>query len=297
MSEEVGRRPKGREEAGGSRRLRALRLVEAAVAVVAFVALLQWVLNFTLLDPEFWGLFFRVHFAFEDGALHFEMEGALVRGVVGTLYYTALVIPSGLAIGFLWGWARLSRHRVLSWPVGVLIELFRGIPPVVLIIFAFLFGLAFIPKQANPFQSALLVAAFALAFHTASYQAEIFRAGFQSVPRGQMEAAQALGMTRVQIMGLIVLPQALRLSLPPLGNEFATVIKDTALLAAIGATELFAIGLEFSQTAPLRGRLTWVFAIWTVVAAVYFLITFAVTRGLLAVEHRLHVPGMEGARA
>ncbi len=258
-----------------------VRIVEAVIAAVAFILLLQWILGYSLWDRQFWDLFVP----------------AFVRGLVGTAYYTGIVIPLGLLIGFLWGWGRLSNLRLVRWPIIALIEFFRGIPPIVLMLFAFLFGLALIPRQADPFQSALLVAAVALSLHTASYQAEIFRAGFQSVPRGQVEAAQAVGMNGGQVMTRVILPQALRLSLPPLGNEFATVIKDTSLLGAIGAVELFAIGLEFSQRAPLLGQLPWVFAIWTSVAAAYFVITFLVTRGLRFLEYVIRTPGLEGVRA
>jgi len=205
------------------------------------------------------------------------------------------VIPTGLFFGFFWGWSRVSKWRFLSWPSGVLVEFLRGVPPLILVIFAYFFGTAFIPRGLDPFAGAIFVAAFAIGLHTAAYQAEIFRAGFQSVPRGQIEAGQALGMTSWQVMRQVVLPQSMRLSLPPLGNEFSNVIKDTSLLAAVGATELFGAGLEFSVRVPLSGHIDWLFLLWTAIAAGYFLVNFAVTRLVRALEGRLAVPGMEGA--
>ena len=264
------------------------RLAEAGVAALLLVLVLQAALGFNLLDGEFWRLF----------ALPGASIGPLARGLLGTLTYMGIVIPVGFGAGLLWSWARVSRFRVLSWPVGAVIEILRGVPPLVLVIFAAVFGAlllrGIVPR---PTEAALLVAALALALHSAAYQAEILRAGFQSVPRGQIEAAQALGLTGAQVMFRVVLPQGLRLSLPPLANEFSIAIKDTSLLAAIGATELFAIGLEFGARVPTSGNLSWLFLVWLAVAAVYFVITFAVTRGLRAVEGRIRVPGLEGVRA
>ncbi|HKZ49317.1 MAG TPA: amino acid ABC transporter permease [Thermoplasmata archaeon] len=250
------------------------------------MALLQVALGFSLTDADLWA-----RFASPPRGASF-----LARGLLGTLGYMALVIPLGFGIGFLWAWARLSRYRALSWPVLVLTEFLRGVPPLVLVIFAATFGATLLRGVVdNPNQAALLVAAGALALHSAAYQAEILRAGFQSVPRGQLEAAQALGMTPGRTMAHVILPQALRLSLPPLGNEFATVIKDTALLGTVGATELFSMGQDFLGQSDVLGRVVWALAVWVIIAAVYFAITFAVTRGLRLVERRLQVPGLEGA--
>lgn len=255
----------------------AVRAAEALVGTLVLIVILEELLDFSLLDAAFWARFLP----------------ALRRGFLGSLGYMAVIIPTGFIIGFFAGWARVTRYRVLSFPVGTFVDLFRGIPPIVLIIFAFLFGPELLPRRAGGLAVGLNFAAFALALHTAAYQAEIFRAGFQSVSRGQLEAAQALGLSRWQVMGLVVLPQTFRLSLPALGNEFATVVKDTSLLGALGATELFSAGQEFSQVAPQIGAFGWVFAVWVVVSAVYFVLTFVITRGLLVVERRYRVPGME----
>jgi polar amino acid transport system permease protein len=245
------------------------------------------------------GLFFGLDYG--DGRFWAEfvlgrgLDSPLAAGFFATLYFTAITVPIGVVVGFFWGWARSTSYRFLSWPVTVMVEFLRGVPPLVLVIFAFLFGGAMVGRSADQFQAGLALAAVAIGFHTAAYQSEIFRAGFQSVPRGQVEAAHAVGMSGAQTMRHIVLPQAMRLSLPPLGNEFANTIKDTSLLAAIGATELFAQGLEFSQVVVLRGLLAWWLLIWITVGAMYFVLTFAVTRGLRALERRLRVPGLQGA--
>jgi len=199
-------------------------------------------------------------------------------------------------LGFFLGWLRISRFRTLSWPVAVYVDFFRGIPPIVIVIYASIFGAALLQARFTGKDLAWNVAAVALALHSAAYQSEIFRAGFQSVPRGQIEAAQALGMRPTQAMYNVVLPQALRLSLPPLGNEFAVVIKDTSLLAAIGTLDLFGVSQDFIQAVFLQpgASVYWLLTMWTAVALVYFAMTTAVTQVLLFLERKFHVRGLEG---
>ncbi|OGS47918.1 MAG: hypothetical protein A3K68_04510 [Euryarchaeota archaeon RBG_16_68_13] len=237
-----------------------------------------------------------------DGTFWFYYFRFFRTGLFGTLGYVAFIIPVSALVGFLTGWARVSRHRVLVWPAAVFVDFFRGIPQLIMIIFAFLFAPDFIPQPimdrlfANvPLRDiSVNAAAFVLALHSGAYQAEIFRAGFQSVPKGQLEAAQALGMRGWQSMRDVVLPQALRLSLPPLGNEFAVVIKDTSLLAAIAGAELFGKSTDFRGVLAISGfPLTWMFAVLTVIALIYFFMTFTVTRILLVLERRYSTPGLE----
>src|SRR5437879_2684097 len=252
------------------RRSSLIRVIEAVIGASIFLVLLQILLNFSLLDSEFWRRY----------------GGSFETGIGTTLRFVAIILPLSAVLGFFLGWLRISRFRTLSWPVSVYVDFFRGIPPIVIVIYASIFGAALLQARFTGKDLAWNVAAVALALHTAAYQTEIFRAGFQSVPRGQLEAAQAIGLSRWQTMGIVVLPQTFRLSLPALGNEFATVIKDTSLLGALGAIELFSSGQEFSALAPQTGLFGWVFAVWVVVSAVYFFLTFAVTRGLLAVERK-----------
>lgn len=275
------------------------RLLEALVATVAFLAFIQWLLDFSLVDPNYWAQVIRYDVvAVRLGPLTLpvwvNVGGPLIRGLTGTLFFMAVTIPISVVIGFFWGWAKLAGFRVSGWPVTLLVEVFRGTPQVVLIIFAFLFGVAFIPRNANPFGTAILIAAVALALHSAAYQAEIFRAGFQSVPKGQIEAAHSMGLGPGRTMGLVVLPQAIRLSLPPLSNELATLIKDLSLLGLVAGVELYIVGQEFAARVPSQGVFPdWVFAIWITIAAIYFLVTLAVTKTLRVVEDRFRVPGLE----
>ena len=262
------------------RRASLIRVIEAVVGASIFLVLLQILLNFSLLDPEFWRRY----------------GGSFETGIGTTLRFVAIILPLSAVLGFFLGWLRISRFRTLSWPVAVYVDFFRGIPPIVIVIYASIFGAALLQVRFAGKDLAWNVAAVALALHSAAYQSEIFRAGFQSVPRGQIEAAQALGMRPTQAMYNVVLPQALRLSLPPLGNEFAVVIKDTSLLASIGALDIFGVSQDFIQAVFLQpgASVYWLLTMWTAVALVYFAMTTAVTQVLLFLERKFHVRGLEG---
>ena len=258
----------------------AIRAAEGLAGGAVFLLLLQGALGFSIIDAEFWNAF----------------QVLFLQGIQSTLFYVAIIIPVSVMAGFLTAWARTSKYRVLSWPARLYVEFFRGVPPLVVVVFAALFGPDFIPARFYSRTAGFIIVALAIALHSGAYQAEIFRAGFQSVPRAQLEAAQALGMRPLQSMRYVVLPQALRVSLPPLGNEFAAVIKDTSLLSAIGVLDLFGAGYDFVQILlfSFGGKIHWLFAVWTSVALVYFFMTFSVTRLLLFIERRLRVPGLEG---
>ena len=256
-----------------------IRLAEAMVGGVILLLALQYILGFDLLDAGLWQAHAR----------------RFVNGILGTLGYVALILPVSVGLGFTLGWARVLRFRAISWPVAVYVDFFRGVPPLVVVIFASILGPLALPERFQSEGLGLTLGAIAIAAHSAAYQAEIFRAGFQSVSRGQLEAAQAIGMTPSGSMQHVILPQALRLSLPPLANEFAVVIKDTSLLAAIGADELFRLS-SFTQQSIIRGggEVEWLFVIWTSAAVVYFLMTFVVTRFMRLLERKFHARGLEG---
>ena len=194
-------------------------------------------------------------------------------------------------IGFIIGWARFSRHPILSWPATVYVDLVRGIPPLILVLFAFFW----LPTlfRGTTFEAGLFFAVLALAIHTSAYQAEIFRAGFQSVVRGQIEAGQAVGLSHTQIMASVILPQTFRVTLPALGNEFALVIKDSSILAAVGAMDLVFWGRNSAQFALFQyGIIEWVMITWLVIALIYFVITYLVTHTVGTIEHSFRVPGL-----
>ncbi|HEY7587142.1 MAG TPA: amino acid ABC transporter permease [Thermoplasmata archaeon] len=214
---------------------------------------------------------------------------AITEGSANTFRFSITIIPIGAALGFFLGWARVSRHPILAWPSTVYVDLVRGMPQIVMILFAF-FLLPSLLSPRNAFESGIFFATLALAIHTSAYQAEIFRAGFQSVPRGQIEAAEAIGLTTWQKLRFVVLPQTFRVTLPALGNEFAVIIKDTSLLALVGAAELVFWGRNFAQL--VLGEFEWTLTLWIVIAIMYFVVTYIITQVVGAIEHIYRVPGL-----
>ncbi len=167
----------------------------------------------------------------------------LLRGALVTLQLTALSVILGLVGGSLLGIVRLSKILPLRWAARAYIDFFRGTPLLVQI-FMIYFGLPAIFQELGfDFNLNRWVAAIiALSLNSAAYIAEIVRAGIQSIELGQSEAAESLGMSSTQTMRYIIFPQALRRMLPPLGNEFISMLKDTSLVAVIGFEELFRNG-------------------------------------------------------
>ncbi len=229
------------------------------------------------------------------------VEGVFPKLLVGlpvTLELIGTVIPVGFCLGLFFGWARTTRSGFLRGFGATYVEFFRGMPPLALIFFTYLIAtLALQQLTRDPFlarTAALWAGALALGFHSGAYQAEIIRAGLLSVPTGQLEAADAIGMSRFQSAFRVVLPQAFRVSLPALGNEFSSVIKDTSLLNVIGWVDL--IQLAFVNT--YAGFSQYIYSslvIWIEIAMMYFVITFLVNRTVRAIENTFKVPGLEAA--
>jgi len=257
-----------------------VRLAEMVGGGSIFLVILQSVLGFDLFDRDLWSSYGSI----------------FVAGITRTLTYIALVLPLSVSVGFALGWVRVSRFRSLAWPATVYIEFFRGVPPLVIVIFVSILGPTLFPERFQSVELGLILGALAIGLHSGAFQGEIFRAGFQSVPRGQLEAALAIGMQPVPTMRYVVLPQALRLSLPPLSNEFAVLIKDTSLMAIIAGGDLFHLSQRFMDQSVLTGagELHWLFIIWTAVAVVYFAMTFTVTRLMRLLERRVHARSLEG---
>lgn len=164
---------------------------------------------------------------------------ALLAGAVVTLQITALSVFLGMVGGSLIGIARLSAIVPVRWLTRAYVDFFRGTPLLVQILMVY-FGLPALAQSLGmPLRFDRLVAAvIALSLNSAAYIAEIVRGGIQSIELGQTEAAQSLGMNAFQTMRYIIFPQALRRIIPPLGNEFITLLKDTSLVAVIGFEEL-----------------------------------------------------------
>ena len=148
-------------------------------------------------------------------------------------FFFALIF--GLAVALL----RMSRWRALRWPATAYVEFFRGTPALVQL-FVIYFGFPDVGYQPSPFQAAIL----GLGLNGAAYLSEIYRAGIESIHRGQMEAALTLGMTPRRAMQYIVLPQALRTMLPPMTNFSIILLKDTSIVFTVGVLEVMALARQ-----------------------------------------------------
>jgi polar amino acid transport system permease protein len=158
--------------------------------------------------------------------------GLLTEAVKNTVLLTVASFIGGVALGLLLALMRISRAKALRWPAAVYIDLFRGLPLLLVIVFVG-FGLPIglgVQFPNEPFTPGVL----ALSMVYSAYIAESIRAGIEAVPRGQMEAARSLGMPYRMAMRRVIVPQALRIVVPPLTNELLALFKDTSLLAVLG---------------------------------------------------------------
>jgi polar amino acid transport system permease protein len=182
---------------------------------------------------------------------HYLFNSVILHGVVRTIYLTALCQAIGIALGVISAVMRLSPNPIVSGASWLYIWFFRGTPLYVQILFWYNiaalfptislgipFGPSFVHPHANSFITPLVTAMLALGLNEGAYMSEIVRAGIISVDEGQTLAAQSLGMSRLQIMRLIVLPQAMRVIIPPTGNETISMLKNTSLLVAASIAEL-----------------------------------------------------------
>jgi len=224
--------------------------------------------------------------------------GAVSRGIVTTLYVSVIAYVAAAAVGLLFGLMRASHRRVLREAASVYVEVVRGVPMLVILYYvAFVAAPAavvLINRLAEPLIAAgwmeplsvrrvdfVWRAIIALTIGYSAFLAEIFRAGIEAVPRGQLEAALSLGMTRRQAMLHVVLPQAARTVLPPLGNDFVAMIKDSALVSVLGVGDI-------TQQAKVYSASSFrFFETYNTVAFLYLVMTIGLSILVRALERRL----------
>ncbi|WP_027014528.1 amino acid ABC transporter permease [Comamonas composti] len=213
-----------------------------------------------------------------------ENAATFAEGARTTLYLTLASGSAGLLLGVLAALARTSRLAALRWAAGFFIWVIRGTPLLVQILFMYFALPALIPSLNLPDFAA---AAIALALNVGAYNAEAVRAGLQAVPRGQAEAARALGLPRSWVFCDVVFPQAFKISLPALVNNFVALLKDSSLAYAIGVVELTNVGNRIQSTTfqPVATLLT--------VGLTYLVLTTLVTQVTAAVEYRFDVEGRQ----
>jgi polar amino acid transport system permease protein len=177
-------------------------------------------------------------FTFDRFDLAFIAQQApfILAGAPLTVFISVISIGLAIVLGFVGAMGRISRTAPVYAVATLYVSAVRGTPLIFQILFVYLALPQLVPEAARI--PAIALGIFALAFNYGAYLTEIFRAGIEAVPRGQREAALALGMSRRRVMGRIVLPQALRIVTPAIGNEFIAMIKDSALISIIGVQEL-----------------------------------------------------------
>ena len=198
------------------------------------------------------------------------LEGALL-----TLEISAISLLLSLPIGIIFGFGRISRNIGVRLIASTYVEIMRGVPLLVLLMFVY-FGLGAIFGLSSYWSAIVSLAVFEGAF-----LAEIFRSGIQSVPKGQMEAARSSGMSNFQAMRYIILPQAIRRTLPPAASQFIMLIKDSSLVSVIAGVDLTlkAKNLVSSSFRALE--------IWAFVAVIYFIMTFSLSLLIRYFEKRM----------
>jgi len=196
--------------------------------------------------------------------------------VTGTIPLALISFAAGLVLALGAALMRLSRFRLVSWIARAYVSIIRGTPLLVQL-FVIFYGLPSIGILVNPWPSAII----AFSLNVGGYAAEVIRAAILSVPRGQWEAAYTIRMSPVQTLTRVILPQAARVSVPPLSNTFISLVKDTSLASLILVTELFRRAQEiaaFSQEFMV---------IYIEAALIYWMICVALSTGQSALERRL----------
>ncbi|HSM24935.1 MAG TPA: amino acid ABC transporter permease [Anaerolineaceae bacterium] len=210
-------------------------------------------------------------------------------GIGITIYTTFISFVLVLIFGLIAGLGRISKNIFLNGIATIYVELVRGIPLLVQLMFWYfafpsvIQGLgnmlswnALANYRANP----ILMAILGLTFCYAAYMSEVYRAGIQSISKGQMEAARSLGMNYFQAMRFIILPQAIRVILPPVGNEFITLLKDSSLVSVVAVADITRRGREFmaANFIPVQT--------WVMVALLYLVLTLFSARIVTWIERK-----------
>jgi polar amino acid transport system permease protein len=200
----------------------------------------------------------------------------IIAGTGVTLEIAGVTLVAGTLIGIPGAYARLSRSRTLRTIATFYVEFIRGVPLLLVILFVY-FALPSIGPRFNEKHSVM----FAMSVYAGTYMTEIMRAGIVAVGSGQTEACKALGLSRFQTATAVVLPQALRIALPSIGNQFISLVKDSSLASAISVAEL-TFAAQFISLQSFR-----VFEAYLAVGIVYLALTASLAAGLRVIERRL----------
>jgi polar amino acid transport system permease protein len=203
----------------------------------------------------------------------------VIKGAPTTFQVTILAIMGAIVIGLFAGLGAVSKSRIINRISGVYVELIRGIPLLVQLIFIYY-------AMGRLFRiEGMTAAVAALSICFGAYMGEIIRAGIQAIPKGQMEAAIALGLSRSQAFRYVILPQTIKIILPAIGNEFISMLKDSSLVSTIALTDILRKGREYIARTFLS------LETMLIVALVYLVITLVLSRLVGMLEERLHKNG------
>ena len=208
---------------------------------------------------------------------YWEILKFLPDGILVTFQVTIAAIILALIIGLFTGLGRISKNRILNGIASLYVEIIRGIPLLVQLFYIY-FALGRIVNV-----PAMASAIIAMSVCYGAYMGEIFRAGIESISKGQMEAARSLGMTSSQAMRHVILPQAIKTILPPIGNEFVALLKDSSLVSILAVSDLLRRGREFAAASFNY------FETYTMVALVYLIITLFLSKLISIMEDRVGV--------
>lgn len=204
----------------------------------------------------------------------------LIQGAGNTLYIAAFGCFLGFSLGTILALAQTSSSRILKWLVSLYVTLIRGTPMLIQIAF---FYYAIMPALGLHF-APITAAIIAIGMNSSAYISQIIRSGINSINKGQLEAARTLGLSTGQMIQYIILPQAIRIVIPALGNEFITLIKDSSLAYTIGVVELYKQGITMrSQTLDAMST-------YVGVALIYLIMTTSLSLCMSYVEKKMNVP-------
>ncbi len=210
-----------------------------------------------------------------------EIIGFIGDGLVVTFQMTIVSMLFALILGLFAGLGRTARSLPVNVVASLYVEMIRGIPLLVQLFWIYYALSRFV--RLGPSVSAVI----GLTICYGAYIGETFRAGIQSIPKGQMEAARALGLTRTQAMRHVIIPQAIRVVLPPVGNEFIAMLKDSSLVSVLAISDMLRRGREYAS------RTFAYFETYTMVALVYLLVTLVFSRVVFYIEQGMARQGRE----
>nr|BAL58869.1 cystine transport system permease protein [Candidatus Acetothermum autotrophicum] len=211
-----------------------------------------------------------------------DIAPRLLQGTATTFQLTVLAIGLGLMGGMLLALGRVYGNKPIYWLSTAYVQFVRG-TPVLVQLFLIYYGLPVFEMRLDSLTAAII----GLGLNSAAYQAEYFRGAIQSISRGQMLAARSIGMTNLQAIRYVILPQALRIVIPPWSNELIYTLKYSSVAFIIGAPELMATG-QIIASRNFR-----YFEVFLIVAFIYLVCVLVISKLLDIVEQKLRIPGLE----